>query len=183
MVGVGDVQKIWPIKLFALGKPKALCLSGHWQNSFWPHPSLPPMFLSIPEPLNCFISCFVKWPPKPIPPVKRVPLREGSGYQIRWFFGKIPNGLWPPPLIFGKLYCKFFIMNMVAFMQGGIGHIVSVNINTIVEKTYPEPWSYSSFYQFHAQKALFKVPKICNINFWIENPPPFGTFSKIHPIW
>ena len=24
-------------------------------------------------------------------------------------------------------------------------------------------------YQFHAQKALFKVPKICNINFWIEN--------------
>ena len=28
---------------------------------------------------------------------------------------------------------------MVAFMQGGIGQIVSVNINTIVEKTYPEP--------------------------------------------
>ena len=24
-------------------------------------------------------------------------------------------------------------------------------------------------YQFHAQKALFKVPKICNITFWIEN--------------
>ena len=47
--------------------------------------------------------------------------------------------LTPRPLIFGKLYCKFFIMNMVAFMQGGIGHIVSVNINTIVEKTYPEP--------------------------------------------
>ena len=32
---------------------------------------------------------------------------------------------------------------------------------------------YTSF-----QKALFKVPKICNINFWIENePPPFGTKS------
>ena len=27
-------------------------------------------------------------------------------------------------------------------------------------------------YQFHAQKALFKVPKICNINFGIENDPP-----------
>ena len=27
-------------------------------------------------------------------------------------------------------------------------------------------------YQFHAQRALFKVPKICNINFWIENDPP-----------
>ena len=39
-------------------------------------------------------------------------------------------------------------------------------------------------YQFHDQKALFKVPKICNINFWIETaPPPFGTFPKIHPIW
>ena len=33
-----------------------------------------------------------------------------------------------PPLIFGKLYCKFFIMDMVTFMQGGIGQIVSVNI-------------------------------------------------------
>ena len=34
-----------------------------------------------------------------------------------------------PPLIFGKLYCKFFIMDMVTFMQGGIGQIVSVNIS------------------------------------------------------
>ena len=36
-------------------------------------------------------------------------------------------------------------------------------------------------YQFHAQKALFKIPKICNINFLIENdlPPPFGTFPKV----
>ena len=23
-------------------------------------------------------------------------LREGSGYQIGWIFGKMPNGLWPP---------------------------------------------------------------------------------------
>ena len=29
----------------------------------------------------------------------------------------------PPPLIFGKLYCNFFLMNMVAFMQGGIGQM------------------------------------------------------------
>ena len=35
----------------------------------------------------------------------------------------------PPPLIFGKLYCKLFIMDMVAFMQGGIGQIVSVKIS------------------------------------------------------
>ena len=36
----------------------------------------------------------------------------------------------------------------------------------------------------HAQKVLFKVPKICSINFWIENDPsPLWNFSKIHPIW
>ena len=35
-------------------------------------------------------------------------------------------------------------------------------------------------YQFHDQQALFKVPKICNINFWIENdpPPPLALFQK-----
>ena len=34
-------------------------------------------------------------------------------------------------------------------------------------------------YQFHAQKALFQVPKIGNINFSIENDPTsFGTFPK-----
>ena len=36
----------------------------------------------------------------------------------------------PSPLIFGKLYCIFFIMDMVAFMEGGIGQIVSVNISS-----------------------------------------------------
>ena len=35
-------------------------------------------------------------------------------------------------------------------------------------------------YQFHAQKALFKVPKIYDINFWIENDllPPLALFQK-----
>ena len=47
--------------------------------------------------------------------------------------------------------------------------------------------------KFHAPKALFKVPKICSINFWIENGTfpkmrgegqrPFEIFPKIHPIW
>ena len=38
-----------------------------------------------------------------------------------------------------------------------------------------------NLYQFHDQKALFKVPQICNINFWIGNdpPPPFlALFQK-----
>ena len=39
-------------------------------------------------------------------------------------------------------------------------------------------------YQFDAVNALFKVPIICNINFWIERDlPPLNTFPKIHPIW
>ena len=37
-------------------------------------------------------------------------------------------------------------------------------------------------YQFHGQKALFKVSKICSTNFWIGNSPspsPLELFSKI----
>ena len=35
-------------------------------------------------------------------------------------------------------------------------------------------------YQFHAQKANYLVPKICNIDFWIENdtPSPPWNFSE-----
>ena len=47
-------------------------------------------------------------------------IREGSRYQIGCIFWKNPSGLWPPPLIFGKWCCKFFIMDMVAYMQGGM---------------------------------------------------------------
>ena len=35
-------------------------------------------------------------------------LREADPFQNGWIFGKVPNGLWPPPLTFGKLCCKFF---------------------------------------------------------------------------
>ena len=34
-------------------------------------------------------------------------LRDVSRFQIGWIFGKVQNGLWPPPLIFGKLHCAF----------------------------------------------------------------------------
>ena len=44
---------------------------------------------------------------------KRIPiqgrlLREANAPQNGWIFKKVPNGLWPPPLIFGKSYCNFF---------------------------------------------------------------------------
>ena len=52
-----------------------------------------------------------------------------------------------------------------------------------LKKTYPEPWNCSSVYQFYAEKALFRVPKICNINFWIENDPPLELFQKYELRW
>ena len=44
------------------------------------------------------------------------------------FLEKIQTAL-DPPLIFGKLYCNFFTMDMAALMQGGIGQVVSVYIS------------------------------------------------------
>ena len=46
--------------------------------------------------------------------------REGSLCQIGWIFGKIPNSLRPSPLIFEKLCCNFFTIDLVAYMQGGM---------------------------------------------------------------
>ena len=35
-------------------------------------------------------------------------LREAYPFQNGWIFEKVPNGRWPPPLIFGKSCCRFF---------------------------------------------------------------------------
>ena len=53
-------------------------------------------------------------------------LGKGGATKLDEFAEKFQTAFNPPPLIFGKLYCNFFIMDMVAFMQGGIGQIVSV---------------------------------------------------------
>ena len=56
--------------------------------------------------------------------------------------------------------------------------LVLIFFNTIVEK-HTLNSEITLLNQFPAQKALFKVPKICNINFWIENdPPPLWSFSE-----
>ena len=80
--------------------------------------------------------------------------RDGWRHQNGWIFGTFPKGGG------GFRSASFKVCLVLIFL------------NTIVEKTYPESWNYSSCYKFHAQKALFKVPKICNINFWIEDEPP-----------
>ena len=52
----------------------------------------------------------------------------GGGTKTDDFLEKFQTAFDPPPLIFGKLYCKFFIMDMVAFTHGSIGKILSVDI-------------------------------------------------------
>ena len=67
--------------------------------------------------LCCWIGCQLAFYLRPIitinhciaegKEVRQPCLREASSYQNGWFFGKVPNGLWPPPLIFGKSCCAF----------------------------------------------------------------------------
>ena len=56
-------------------------------------------------------------------------LGKGPATKSDEFSEKNPNGLRPPPLILENYVAIFFIMDIVAFMQGGIGQIVSVNIS------------------------------------------------------
>ena len=52
-------------------------------------------------------------------------------------------------------------------------YLVLIFVYTIVEKHSLNP-EITLLYKCHAQKALFKIPKICNINFWVENDPSLG---------
>ena len=45
--------------------------------------------------------------------------------------------------------------------------LVLILLNTIVEKHTLNP-EITILYQFHAQEALFEVPKICSLDFWIK---------------
>ena len=55
---------------------------------------------------------------------------------------------------------------------------VLIFLNTIVGKHTLNPEN-TLLNQSHAQKALFEVPNICNIIFWIEDaPPPLWNFSE-----
>ena len=38
-------------------------------------------------------------------------LREGRPYQNGWIFGKVPNGLWPPPPSFSENHVALFFRN------------------------------------------------------------------------
>ena len=102
------------------------------------------------------------------------------------FLEKFQMAFDPPPHIVGKLYDTFHLMDMVAYMQGGPDSmkcipemgVIQLWYDTKVEKHTLNP-EFTLLYQVHAQKPLFKAPKICNINFWIENDaPPLALFRK-----
>ena len=47
-------------------------------------------------------------------------LGKGGCTNLDEFSGKFQTAFDLPPLIFGKLYCNFFMIDMVAFMQGSM---------------------------------------------------------------
>ena len=75
--------------------------------------------------------------PNPLSNLGNITLGQDPATKSDEFLGKFQTAFAPPPPPHFML--QFFVMDMVAFMQGGIGQIVSVNINTIGEKTYLEP--------------------------------------------
>ena len=89
---------------------------------------------------------------KVLKPLLMTSLRDGYRYQIGWSFGKkFQTAFDPIPLIFGKLCCKVFIKDMVAYMQGGMRArnactflLQSVSCFDFSQyncwKLHPEPW-------------------------------------------
>ena len=79
-------------------------------------------------------------------------VRDAAHFQNGWIFGKVSNGLWPPPpLIFGKLYCGFcnksaymFIWRDICVLYVPISHEMHVvqQFNMVLPlnwlKTYPK---------------------------------------------
>ena len=138
--------------------------------------------------VRCWMSCLIH--------IRQVNLAavlgKGGATKSNEFSEKIQTAFEPPH--FGKLECSFFyngygrmyarryegqivwnactwfpetgtILRILVWLQEPSSKCVLLWFFSIqlLKKTYPEPWNYL---QFHDQKALFKVPKICNINFW-----------------
>ena len=118
-------------------------------------------------------------------------LREGWHLQKWWIFGKVPNGLWPPPsfsenhvaLFATKLRqkCVCSVWRDCCVLYDPISHEMHVvqQFNMVLPlnwlKTYPKK---TLLYHFHAEKALFKVQNLQHKFLdWKWPPPPH--FRKI----
>ena len=112
-------------------------------------------------------------------------LREGWRLQNWWIFGKVPNGLWPPPS-FSENYVALFATKLrqkcvcslwrdCCVLYDPISHEMHVvqQFNMVLPlnwlKTYPKK---TLLYHFHAEKALFRVQNLQKKFLGWKWPPP-----------
>ena len=107
--------------------------------------------------------------------LQNLTVRDACPIHYRWIFGKVPNGLWPPP-------SPPFLGKMLRFFQNyDDQHWICNEIFWIGN----DPPPISKFFRKFMTKSAVSNAKNCNEIFWIGNdpPPPFGNFPKIHPFW
>ena len=111
-------------------------------------------------------------------------VRDGWPYQNGWIFGKIPNGLWPPPppLISGKSYCVFFpeFMTEEPFIMAKI-----CNINFWIGNDPPPPFGTfpkkHPFWYFQSSLSIGSLIIMIDISL-AESPGP-GAWSVLMASW
>ena len=100
--------------------------------------------------------------------VNSLVLRGAARFQIRWIFGKVPRGLWPPPPHFRKVILRISRQNCDKSAYVHMEELLCIlwsyfpwdACSTNVQhgnrvKTYHKK---TFLYHFHGQKALFKGP-------------------------
>ena len=119
---------------------------------------------------------------------------KGKGHVTK-SDAKIPIRLRPPPPHFRKIMLQFFYDRYGCIYERRYDGQIVWNACTLEPSSkWVLFWFFSIqllkkrtlnpeitiLYQFHDQKNLFNVPKICNIIFWIENDPspPKSLFQK-----
>ena len=91
-------------------------------------------------------------------------LREARPYHYRWIFGKVPNGLWPPPR-------AFFGKNVAIFSKI---MTTSTEFATKFFGSEMTPPLFQSFSGNSWPKVQFLMQKNCNEIFWIRKFICFG---------
>ena len=110
-------------------------------------------------------------------------LREASPLQNGWIFGKVPNGLWPPPIIFGKLCCGFRDKNAWFRDKSAYVHYGGTVIYYMI--IFPMRCILYNSTTWVLVEKMFLIFMLKIGLDWKWPPPslPLGTFLKIHPFW
>ena len=100
--------------------------------------------------------------------IKAYDLRDGWRHPNGWIFGKVPNGLWPPPSHFRKIMLQFFSSNYMH--NSPVYKSKSCSINFLIEMISLPPLR-----KFSENSSLFipsPVPK-GSIQYQIPCKGPF----------